>query len=395
MKRFTIISLLILYVIPSLCFGKNYDYPLKPGDEGWKELRTYNEMVQACQIPEDILQSLNAEEILQACLMHPFRINIILFPTLNEGFQSLLRSFPVFKRMLTNPEVKELAVIQQKQLYPLVNEDISFYLQSKILEAFLGSIDEQQMEYGIPISVLTPNGSIVSDTEQITDPEFTAYQRQQIAIEFSNTYPLATIVAPASVKYNCHAYAWHISEGGSNVWMGISTNPTSIYWTDGSYSSSNCRGKGLKVSYINGNHSAITTETTDYFISKWGNGPRVRHHKDYVPYVYSGLSYYIRNLPSQAYITGQFAQNAQWTTLNTANMVDRTTPITLHVYYPNAYLITWEKTSGGSDVQYGPQNNDGTLAGLTMNSEQSVSLRATAYTPCGTVQTEFYFFSTH
>jgi len=58
-----------------------------------------------------------------------------------------------------------------------------------------------------------------------------------------------------------------MSEGGATpVWMGLTINPTPIYWNDGSYVETTERGNGLKVSYDN--HSAITTADNDVFISK-------------------------------------------------------------------------------------------------------------------------------
>jgi hypothetical protein len=128
-----------------------------------------------------------------------------------------------------------------------------------------------------------------------------------------------------------------MSEGGTPpVWMGLTTNPTPIYWNDGSYFETTEKGNGLKVSYDNypyngsdlDNHSAITTTIEGVFISKWGAYPLVKHAKDYTPYSYSSLHYFKKNTatisgPTQicdqaTYTIDNFPQGAtvNWTTSN-------------------------------------------------------------------------------
>jgi hypothetical protein len=152
--------------------------------------------------------------------------------------------------------------------------------------------------------VYTPNGSLVPDTKVVSE-QLTSYDIAYIMQDMAYSYPNAVIIGNPTTTYNCHAYAWHISEGGTpNVWMGLSTNPTPVYWYDGSYVETAKRGNGLKVSYANppysgyndDNHSAITTAETDILISKWGAYPLVKHAKDYTPYNSSNLHYYCPTL---------------------------------------------------------------------------------------------------
>ncbi len=99
----------------------------------------------------------------------------------------------------------------------------------------------------------------------------------------------------ATHSYNCHAYAWHVSEGGSNVWIGyyyFELDEEDKYWSDLSYVEVPNQAAATKVSFGIYNHSAITTTTTDYFISKWGDAPLFRHHKNDCPYNTQDLHYY-------------------------------------------------------------------------------------------------------
>ena len=132
--------------------------------------------------------------------------------------------------------------------------------------------------------VYTPQGSLVSDTYAIPG-YYSPAQKLAIKQEYEQAYPRAIYIDEADPTYNCHAYAWHISEGGSHVWMGMSTNPTSIYWEDGSYIETTASDpEATKVSYPDDNHSAIVSTPSYYFISKWGNTCLFKHTKSDCPY---------------------------------------------------------------------------------------------------------------
>lgn len=147
-----------------------------------------------------------------------------------------------------------------------------------------------------PVTVQTPQGSIVADT-YVMPEKFSAADVEYINNRMEIEYPRAIVLRPATTTYNCHAYAWHVSEGGSAVWIGRYTNTTSIYWTDGSYVEISNPIEGAKVSYANDNHSAVVTDEVNVFISKWGAWPLVRHENNYCPYESSRLRYFVKFKP--------------------------------------------------------------------------------------------------
>lgn len=136
----------------------------------------------------------------------------------------------------------------------------------------------------------TPNGTVL--TNVVIYSEFTPSQIASANNYVATAYPNATRLTDASAVYNCHAYAWHMTEGGSAIW--INTPSDDQYWQDGSYrqTSQVCH---TKVSYASDDHSAIATTTTNVFVSKWGQLPTMRHNYDYCPYNSSNLKYYERN----------------------------------------------------------------------------------------------------
>ena len=149
-------------------------------------------------------------------------------------------------------------------------------------------------------NVKTPNNSIVQDTWKLTSSDivYTPAQIAALAADLNSNYNGAELVEAPSYKYNCHAYAWHVSEGGDKVWMGRYTDDAEdIYWTDDSYIEVPEK-IATKVSYHrDGNHSAIRLNSNLYE-SKWGwGGPLVKHGPNDVFSIYQPAKtkkYYVR-----------------------------------------------------------------------------------------------------
>jgi len=179
-----------------------------------------------------------------------------------------------------------------------------------ILCCLLVLLGRERLISGFPTTIYTPRGSVVPDTwirDEMSDAEI-AYWNWYV----EEYYPNAERLSDASRTYNCHAYAWHVSEGGNKVWIGLfSSTAEDIYWNDGSYDQMSSETNATKVSY-SGNHSAITTSQSGIYISKWGALPLMRHHKNYCPEGYGSPSRYYRrsvDVP-QDYSTVQAAINA-------------------------------------------------------------------------------------
>ena len=146
-----------------------------------------------------------------------------------------------------------------------------------------------------PAVVKTPKGSVVRACwyfDEMTEGDI--YACSVLAV---TAHPNANFKEPASRTYNCHAYAWYVSEGGENVWMGyLDPSAEDVYWTDGSYfevTSEDVNGWVVaeKVGYPNGNHSAVTTTVVGTYKSKWGAWPLMEHSKADCPYNSTGLKY--------------------------------------------------------------------------------------------------------
>ena len=140
-------------------------------------------------------------------------------------------------------------------------------------------------------TVYTPKGTAVTATLR---SEYTASQISQITQQTASQWPNATVVVNASNQYNCHTYAWHLTEGNTNkVW--ITTPEDDKYWNDGSFIRVCLEGDATKVSYASDDHSAVRSLQSaplGRYDSKWGNLTVMRHAPDYTPYNSSNRHYY-------------------------------------------------------------------------------------------------------
>lgn len=105
-----------------------------------------------------------------------------------------------------------------------------------------------------------------------------------------------TIIGDASRQYNCHGYAWHLTEGNTNkVWINNATQQVGNcydqthnidkYWTDGCFIQVCNETDADKLHYYCGDHSAVASITNPgLYESKWGGLALVRHTKTGVPY---------------------------------------------------------------------------------------------------------------
>lgn len=104
-----------------------------------------------------------------------------------------------------------------------------------------------------------------------------------------NTSPSnVTIVREASLKYNCHSYAWYSTASNNSHWI----DHPGAFLNDGAYIQSNWKVGDIIVYYKNGDlaHSGIITQKSSNtlsgitVLSKWGMSPLYSHRGDHCPY---------------------------------------------------------------------------------------------------------------
>lgn len=181
--------------------------------------------------------------------------------------------------------------------------------------------------------IYTPQGSYV--TVENWGEQLSPSQKLAIKQEWTAKHPRAIFLDEATTTYNCHAYAWSVSEGGAKYWM--NTPNDDIYMTDGSYVLTNSTDpKATKVSYTSDDHSAVVSYG-GYLISKWGSLCLMKHTPRDCPYNSNTLSYYKLSME----ITGNDVIALQ----NTTSTVTESYTLT---NLPDDATVNWTVTGQGS-----------------------------------------------
>jgi len=98
MKKLLVLIPILFYSL--LCSAQKYEYPILPGTPEWQKLEGYQDMLKACQIPEDKLKSMNTDELLQTCLDFPISISFYAFDNMYEGVDNLTPNFNGLRELL-------------------------------------------------------------------------------------------------------------------------------------------------------------------------------------------------------------------------------------------------------------------------------------------------------
>src|SRR5699024_8850500 len=76
-----------------------YEYPVRPGTAEWTSLENHQEMVDACQIPEDILESMSTEELVQTVVAYPLNADMFAYDSTDIGFEIVSEHFNGLKEL--------------------------------------------------------------------------------------------------------------------------------------------------------------------------------------------------------------------------------------------------------------------------------------------------------
>jgi hypothetical protein len=214
------------------------------------------------------------------------------------------------------------------------------------------------------VTLYTPSGSSV---QAFMQSEMSASDITYYTNAYRAGYPQATVLANASSTYNCHSYAWNISEGGTSIcWLNQAPD-LHKYWDDFSYEETT-EANAEKIFYFNGDHSAIkSTTVAGKYESKWGPMPLMRHAPDYGPNGYN-MSYrrYYAKFSSLHPISGSSQLCSQGTyTINNlpagATVVWSATPSGVVSLQPNGSSVTLTKVGNNRITLSANVNNSYTL----------------------------------
>lgn len=165
-----------------------------------------------------------------------------------------------------------------------------------VIACFLFSkgIDVTYAQYitdGDPFYFCALNSSCYNNTDRLVTSIDTDYSREVALLYtelFMNAHPGFELLAPASLLYNCHGFAYSVYQGGDTLEIGwtenlCSTNGTTIESYIEIPETQVVRGDIATIIDDDSNplvsrHSSIVWNS-DTMISKWNNDPLFKHYK--------------------------------------------------------------------------------------------------------------------
>lgn len=122
----TLLSVFVLFFVMGLHAQQRnpqYVYPVKPGTPAWAALKSHDEKVAVCQIPNDRLKNMRTRELLAVCLDYPLLLDVMVFSSLQEGFDKYRAEFNGIREYLQRPDAASTLTQYYGELNPLGYKD--------------------------------------------------------------------------------------------------------------------------------------------------------------------------------------------------------------------------------------------------------------------------------
>lgn len=331
MKRFRpftalVIMLCMLASLTSISYADEYtittpyEYPVTPLMEEWKEFDSHIEMIEACQIPDNILKHLSTPALAETVANYPLLSDMLAWSDKDVGVQSVASNFNGLEELLSRENGIDYLLATTPMLdiqNSLIDADEdNFMVRNKIrcIALIANSVNGRSgaSTYSLPVietgDIRTPNGRLVPYYKDLTvidlinlfgtSVPFTQNEFDDLEAEYALNYPQAVKIGSISPSYNCHSYAWYSTASNNRYWI-TDINP---YLLDGSYEGINyyLASSGDKALYVEGTstitHSArVNSFKNDhlYLTSKWAFMGVYSHRDDYCPYATNRATVFI------------------------------------------------------------------------------------------------------
>lgn len=125
-QRMSLVTLLFCctpFLIYSQSSDKAYDFPVKPGTEEWKQLKTKKDRMDAYNIPDKALKNMSTTALVKTCMNYPRWGMLMTRNSLQLGYDFLKANFNGFAELETRPDAGiELLKLYQRMSPEKVKE---------------------------------------------------------------------------------------------------------------------------------------------------------------------------------------------------------------------------------------------------------------------------------
>jgi hypothetical protein len=108
-----------------------YTYPIPFQSDAWFELRSLDERVNACQIPDDVLASISTEALLETLLNYPLLNDFVAFDVMQRGFERIKGEQHGFAELYSRPDLFDVALDRYNKMSVHCNDTYPPFVQGK------------------------------------------------------------------------------------------------------------------------------------------------------------------------------------------------------------------------------------------------------------------------
>lgn len=101
---------LLVKVVSGQQINETYDYPLRPGTEGWRGAKNHDELRRLSQIPSNTIAHMDTRTLLISVTRYPLIGDILVFPSFSRGIERLKENFSAFDSLLRRHDVIEALI---------------------------------------------------------------------------------------------------------------------------------------------------------------------------------------------------------------------------------------------------------------------------------------------
>lgn len=122
-----------------------YEYPIEPGTDEWKALKTHKEKLSVSQIPEDTLQNMTTAALLDTVLNYPLLVDVMAYNSTEMGIEIVCEQFNGLQELLNRDDFLTVATDKMEMGVSLQSEvagnenniDLDLVFKQIVLEEIL------------------------------------------------------------------------------------------------------------------------------------------------------------------------------------------------------------------------------------------------------------------
>lgn len=123
-----------------------YDFPVRPGSQEWSVFTTGQQMIDACQVPDVILDQMSTNGLIETCLDYPLLSNMFAFSSIQLGTKRQMENFNGFGKLVQKNDAATLMLAR----YRLIDAS----LVSNENDVSIGDFSVNFISFGMALSQL-------------------------------------------------------------------------------------------------------------------------------------------------------------------------------------------------------------------------------------------------